>query len=306
MNFFRLNYGLQPPFSVLLDPEFIQTSLLKKVFAKTALAELLGGPAVLVVTRCVTASLRAGGDPLAGAALMAKRLQHQECAHDHPIDPHECCYSLLLGQEERQKKLCLASQDPAFRKRARTIPGVPILHIYNTTVILDPPSTASAKHAQTKARSRRSLRPTEQALLSSADNPPREEQDNRKTIPHRILAQKRRAKGPNPLSVLKKGAQKGKSTTNTTSAQNTPLVADSTVSEQGGGADMQTKQHESISSNDNSNDNSSRKRKRKRKHGGKKANKNGTSDPEKQPDNPPGEGSHAKKKPRRAIIVQES
>ncbi len=78
-----------------VDPEFIATSLEKKVFVKTAVPELLAGSAVLVVTRCVTAHLRAGGEKYAAAALMAKRLQHEECSHERPLHPHNCLFSLL-------------------------------------------------------------------------------------------------------------------------------------------------------------------------------------------------------------------
>ena len=78
-----------------MDPEFIATSLEKKVFVKTAVPELLAGSAVLVVTRCVTAHLRAGGEKYAAAALMAKRLQHEECSHERPLHPHNCLFSLL-------------------------------------------------------------------------------------------------------------------------------------------------------------------------------------------------------------------
>lgn len=133
MAFYRINYGVKPPYFVLstrhlplllfsidagvqwlskllllslspyvraprmraVDPEFVVTSLEKKVFVKSAVPELLAGNSVLVVTRCVTASLRAGGEAQSGAALMAKRLQHEDCHHERPIDPHECIYSLL-------------------------------------------------------------------------------------------------------------------------------------------------------------------------------------------------------------------
>jgi len=51
-----------------------------------------------VVTKCITAHLRKLGPDYGGAALMAKRLQHEKCGHEEaPVDPIECILSLLTG-----------------------------------------------------------------------------------------------------------------------------------------------------------------------------------------------------------------
>ncbi|ELR12890.1 UTP23, small subunit (SSU) processome component family protein [Acanthamoeba castellanii str. Neff] len=321
MKFFKMNYGVKPPYFVLMDPEFIATSLEKKVFVKTAVPELLAGSAVLVVTRCVTAHLRAGGEKYAAAALMAKRLQHEECSHERPLHPHNCLFSLLKQQEEREKKLCLASQNRRFQTRVRELPGIPMLHISNTMVLLDPPTPASTKHADTKARSHRAIKPVEQELVKEAIQTKKEDDASKpapKAIPHRVMAQKKRAKGPNPLSMRKKGSKPllpkdnksakpaaAAATTTTT----TTTASSSSSSGGGGGASEEAEQRNATpkaSTSEAQGEEAAqtpdkRKRKRKRKHAGssKKASEGGdeaSSSTSSSSPNTPAEGAPAKKR----------
>lgn len=319
MKFFKMNYGVKPPYFVLMDPEFIATSLEKKVFVKTAVPELLAGSAVLVVTRCVTAHLRAGGEKYAAAALMAKRLQHEECSHERPLHPHNCLFSLLKQQEEREKKLCLASQNRRFQTRVRELPGIPMLHISNTMVLLDPPTPASTKHADTKARSHRAIKPVEQELVKEAIQTKKEDDASKpapKAIPHRVMAQKKRAKGPNPLSMRKKGSKPLLPKDNNKSAKpaaaaatTTTTTASSSSSSGGGGASEEAEQRNATPKASTSEaqgeeaaqTSDKRKRKRKRKHAGssKKASEGGdeaSSSTSSSSPNTPAEGAPAKKR----------
>lgn len=318
MKFFKMNYGVKPPYFVLMDPEFIATSLEKKVFVKTAVPELLAGSAVLVVTRCVTAHLRAGGEKYAAAALMAKRLQHEECSHERPLHPHNCLFSLLKQQEEREKKLCLASQNRRFQTRVRELPGIPMLHISNTMVLLDPPTPASTKHADTKARSHRAIKPVEQELVKEAIQTKKEDDASKpapKAIPHRVMAQKKRAKGPNPLSMRKKGSKPLLPKDNKSAkpaaaaATTTTTTASSSSSSGGGGASEEAEQRNATpkaSTSEAQGEEAAqtpdkRKRKRKRKHAGssKKASEGGdeaSSSTSSSSPNTPAEGAPAKKR----------
>lgn len=320
MKFFKMNYGVKPPYFVLMDPEFIATSLEKKVFVKTAVPELLAGSAVLVVTRCVTAHLRAGGEKYAAAALMAKRLQHEECSHERPLHPHNCLFSLLKQQEEREKKLCLASQNRRFQTRVRELPGIPMLHISNTMVLLDPPTPASTKHADTKARSHRAIKPVEQELVKEAIQTKKEDDASKpapKAIPHRVMAQKKRAKGPNPLSMRKKGSKpllpkdnkSAKPAAAAATTTTTTTTASSSSSSGGGGASEEAEQRNATpkaSTSEAQGEEAAqtpdkRKRKRKRKHAGssKKASEGGdeaSSSTSSSSPNTPAEGAPAKKR----------
>ncbi|KAL6065418.1 Small subunit processome component [Balamuthia mandrillaris] len=223
MNFFRLSFGINPPFHVLVDPEFLATSLARKLFVKTSVPECLGGKATLIVTRCVTHFLRSNGDKYAGAAAMAKRLQHAPCAHDEgtTMSPDSCLFNLLQqSSEETGTKYCLATQSTQLRNKARDIAGVPIIYINNTMLCLEPPSRTSQKHAQLLSLQHRKPKEAEKRWLERQQNNTNDNNNNEtegnnngedggeKQTERR--SRKRKAKGPNPLSVKKKQPKKRK------------------------------------------------------------------------------------------------
>jgi U3 small nucleolar RNA-associated protein 23 len=80
---------------------------------------------------------------------------------------------------------CVASQDAELRKELRRVPGVPLIHINRSVVVLEPPSKATKEKIA--------------------------EREKAKTLPnekeHQFMQKKKKRKGPkqpNPLSMKKK------------------------------------------------------------------------------------------------------
>jgi len=137
---------------------------------------------------------------------MAKRLQHVKCGHDGaPIGAGECILSMLGGED----KYCAGIQTDELRKKARRTPGVPLVYINNTALVLESPSTVSTRQAHRHSETSQLPSQREQKWLEHKAL--EEVGEKEKAVPHRPSIQygdhgrvKRRAKGPNPLSIKKK------------------------------------------------------------------------------------------------------
>ncbi|KAH0471567.1 MAG: hypothetical protein KVP17_000982 [Porospora cf. gigantea B] len=79
-SFYRSHFGIQEPYRVVVDPEFILYCLEKKLDVKKTIAETLGSEKVTVVTsQCCLAYLRQ--KKRMGAVVVAKKFFKVKCGH---------------------------------------------------------------------------------------------------------------------------------------------------------------------------------------------------------------------------------
>jgi U3 small nucleolar RNA-associated protein 23 len=115
-----------------------------------------------VTTACVEAELKKLGPDFRGALITCKRFERRRCPHYKPISASDCLasiigwtifdlffvcvsheFALCLG-EDNKHKYGVATQDAALRASLRKVPGVPLVYINNSVVLLEPPSKATA------------------------------------------------------------------------------------------------------------------------------------------------------------------
>jgi len=133
---FKTIYKINPPYFILLDPEFIFEALQNKIFLRDSLPKLLQESSYPVVTSCIYGGLKQLGEDYKGAALVAKRLQRVSCAHHSPQSPNECILSLLNNTST--KKYCVGVVNEELKKTLRRISGVPIITVWRRSLILEP------------------------------------------------------------------------------------------------------------------------------------------------------------------------
>lgn len=198
LSFFAVNFGLSPPYDVLCDGPIIFQSLKNDLYLKRSLPKLLGAPAYPVVTECVVRELRRLGDDFTNAAIFAKRVKRVPCVHDGKADVAECLLSHLRSPSHAA--FVLATNDPEASQKAARVPGVAIVSILNQKkLILQAPSLATINYVKRSQKTKiHSLSDSDRALVQEVKAA---EDSLRKG---RIVRKKRkRAKGPNPLSVKK-------------------------------------------------------------------------------------------------------
>lgn len=217
LRFYELHFGIRPQFKIILDGTFLNAAgnmELHELFPKFLLAET-----VLCVTNCIVAELRKIGPPVAAALALATRLKRLKCGHGSPIAASDCICN-LVGQQNR-KKYFVASKDQELLMRLREVPGVPLVYLDRTVLVLEKISDKSRAFAKKKEVRKSAPNKKERRMLYDEKLAAR--------TPAQILAaskskshkRKRRAgqKEPNPLSVKKKkviynggGASGGKKT----------------------------------------------------------------------------------------------
>jgi U3 small nucleolar RNA-associated protein 23 len=94
----------------------------------------------------------------------------------------------------------VASQDTAVRRAFRNVPGVPLIYIRRSVMILEPMSSATAgvRNDQERAKFRAGLK-SQRAARSTSLSASVDAQN----APVKKKPRARGAKGPNPLSVKK-------------------------------------------------------------------------------------------------------
>lgn len=139
-------------------------------------------------TNCVLVELKKLKDQVhPDAAKVCRELEMRKCNHYPPQAPSDCIKGILGG--ENKHRYAIATNDKELRQEVAKIPGVPLVYINKSVVILEPPSVATLKRS--KELELKKLIP-KGSLLNV----------EKKVEPIRRF--KKRPSAPNPLSVKKK------------------------------------------------------------------------------------------------------
>lgn len=158
-----------------------------------------------------------------------KSFQKHVCKHGAGIPASQCIAS-LIGQRNK-KKYIVMSQDKALRDKLRLIPGVPLLYMNNSVLVMEHPSDATMKAAEKQEFKKlevdkRELQVIQQKLMEEEEKLialPAHVEDAQEPRPvgglplllpstplKDLLAEpepikrRKKPKAPNPLSCLKK------------------------------------------------------------------------------------------------------
>jgi len=124
--FFRYNTSLGPPYSVLLDTNFINFSIKNKLDIVKSMMDCLLAKCTPYITDCVMAELEKLGSKFRVALRIAKdpRIRRLICSHQGTY-ADDC----LVNRVTMSKCYIVATCDKDLKRRIRKIPGVPIMYI---------------------------------------------------------------------------------------------------------------------------------------------------------------------------------
>jgi U3 small nucleolar RNA-associated protein 23 len=158
---------------------------------------------------------------------IAKSFERRKCGHhelEEPLAEKECFESVALKNRENKHRYIMAIQNRGLRMVFRDVPGVPTIIINRSVMILEPMNEAS-KHRRKKMEREKFLkgimdaRAADNALKKRKREPEygnggsgearNETGENEGEVSEKLKKKKERGpKGPNPLSVKKKAADK--------------------------------------------------------------------------------------------------
>mmetsp|Transcript_76782 Transcript_76782/g.155967 ORF Transcript_76782/g.155967 Transcript_76782/m.155967 type:complete len:199 (-) Transcript_76782:1005-1601(-) len=143
--FFQYNEQLGPPYHVLVDTNFINFSIRKKLDMVRAMMDCLLAKCIPCVTDCVMAELEKLGGKYKIALRLAKdpRFERVPCNCAKKGYADDC----LTNMAKQWRCFIVATCDKELRGRIRKIPGVPCMYIsgYKYTVERMPEAFGAAR-----------------------------------------------------------------------------------------------------------------------------------------------------------------
>ena len=154
LRFFRLVYGIQEPFDILLDAGFLTECFKYKIEIYDRLAKLLQCSEVrLYALRSTLKALQSGslssGEAHQFVISRCKVVDDDHLTDESPslrlVSYHRKVHEEYLNSQSKTKvrRYFVATQDGDVRTSLRMIPGVPLIYTNKVTLVLEPPSEAS-------------------------------------------------------------------------------------------------------------------------------------------------------------------
>ncbi|KAL1311696.1 hypothetical protein AAFC00_001798 [Neodothiora populina] len=231
MHQYQLAFNFREPYQVLVDAQIVQDAARFSMPLAPALERTIQGKVKPMITQCSMRHLYTaqGLDQAVKNACIdtAKTFERRRCNHhtlEEPLSALECISSVVDPKSSATNKhrYVVASQDRAVRARMRAIPGVPLIYINRSVMIMEPMSskTEHVRDAEERGKVRAGLKggrgPSSSApALKRKRSDDDDEQDGgsddgRKDgadtpAGQEPMSKKKRKgpKGPNPLSVRK-------------------------------------------------------------------------------------------------------
>ncbi|VDM99417.1 unnamed protein product [Thelazia callipaeda] len=188
LSVYRHNFGLQPPYRVLLDGTFALAALQNKINLREQMPKYLNDEVDICVTSCVLKELENLGSTVYGALHICKQFDIEPCPHE-PIRTAVECIKHMARRMKRKKIYLFATQDYELTKALKQIPGAPILFIKFNGIMIDRPSEITMQEVEKPKDELKQVKELKKAVFGEEK---------------RLIRKRKRAKGPNPLSVKKK------------------------------------------------------------------------------------------------------
>jgi len=199
LKFFRLNFGFQEPYKVLIDGTFTVNALREKIPVKEMLPKMLGGRVTPCTTGCVLAELRSLKDKGMHGAVIAKSYYRVKCAHTEPVSASQCVREQIGPDNVR--KFIVATQDMGLTKQLRRVAGVPLIRMTQQVPFLEMPSNSSRDAGEADEKKRQDVASWETSRLPALKQQKQDEQAKAEAKAKRFeKAKKKGPKGVNPLS----------------------------------------------------------------------------------------------------------
>ncbi|PSR78857.1 Fcf1-domain-containing protein [Coniella lustricola] len=218
---FELAFNFRQPYQVLIDADLARDAHRFTMDLPTYLGNTLHGDVKVLITQCsmrhLYAAARADTTGQVNRVIdKAKDFERRRCGHHpdqfpEPLSTAECLGS-VVGATNKHRYV-VASQDLEVRAKMREIPGVPLVYISRSVMILEPMASATARVVQKGERAKfraeikapaSKKRKRQDGDGGDDDSDASDDGAKKKAEAEKKKKKKRKGeKGPNPLSVKK-------------------------------------------------------------------------------------------------------
>lgn len=132
--FFKFNLSIKPPYQVLIDTNFFNFLIQKKIDIVKGLMDCLMAKCIPIVTDCVMAELEKLGPKYRIALKLAKdpRIQRLSCSHGGTY-ADDC----LVNRVMQHKCYIVATNDADLKRRIRKVPGIPLMSVGGHAYVIE-------------------------------------------------------------------------------------------------------------------------------------------------------------------------
>ena len=132
--FFQYNAALVPPYSVLVDTNFLSHTVQHKLELLSTMMDCLYAKCIPIITDCVMAELEKLGQKYRIALRIARDERWERLKCDHKGVYADDC---LVDRVMKHKIYILATNDRDLKRRVRKIPGVPIMSVARGKYVIE-------------------------------------------------------------------------------------------------------------------------------------------------------------------------
>ncbi|RDW67647.1 hypothetical protein BP5796_07560 [Coleophoma crateriformis] len=132
--FFQYNTALVPPYSVLVDTNFLSHTVQRKLEMLQSMMDCLYAKCIPIITSCVMAELEKLGPKYRIALRIARDERWQRVQCDHKGVYADDC---LVDRCMKHKIYIVATNDRDLKRRIRKIPGVPIMSVARGKYVIE-------------------------------------------------------------------------------------------------------------------------------------------------------------------------
>ncbi|KAI9850581.1 MAG: rRNA-processing protein fcf1 [Thelocarpon superellum] len=132
--FFQYNTALVPPYSVLIDTNFLSHTLQNNLDLLPSMMDCLYAKCTPVITSCVMAELEKLGTKYRLALRIARDERWERLPCDHKGVYADDC---LVDRVMKHKVYIVATNDRDLKRRIRKIPGVPIMSVARGKYVIE-------------------------------------------------------------------------------------------------------------------------------------------------------------------------
>lgn len=125
--YFEINHSLNPPYNVILDTNFINMSLRRKLDIERELIKCLSSRVTMCITECVIAELEKLGKVHILALKVVKGPKFKRLSCDHKGTYADSCF---IERVKVHPCFIIATCDKELKQKLRKVPGVPILAVH--------------------------------------------------------------------------------------------------------------------------------------------------------------------------------
>lgn len=193
-------FKFRAPYQVLVDNQVVEVAENSRIDLVKYIKNTVQEDVKILITQCAMQALYESKNQK--AIDLAKLFERRRCGHkDKAIDPCDCIHGIVDINGNNKHRYVVVCQDIELRRKLRKVPGVPLLYMNRSVMVMEPLSSISGEkqHQYESAKLSQGLNSASAGIMKNQEN------DSVSVESKEAVNKKRKGpREPNPLSIKKK------------------------------------------------------------------------------------------------------